>query len=48
MSDITAPIDELHRQCIVERDNIRREVASAISRVRRWSPAPITKESEET
>ena len=40
-TDINPPIDEVHRQCLIERDNIRREVASAIARVRRWEPAPL-------
>ena len=47
-TDITAALDEEHRLCLVMRDHIRREVADAIDRVRRWEPAPLPTEREET
>jgi hypothetical protein len=47
-TEYNAPIDELHALCLIELTYIRMEFAAAINAVRRWEPAPIPTEREET
>jgi hypothetical protein len=40
MSDVNAPIDQIHADCLTARALIRGWIADAKAQVRRWEPRP--------
>ena len=40
---VNAPIDQLHADCIIERDRIRQAFRQARERAAQWTPKPLDK-----